>query len=190
MCPPPLEPPFYGGRQLGGLGGYRKGVGGSADTLYLVFRSRSLGGMRESGTPLVESAFVAVGSSCAVWKCRAARCAAPMAENGPGTLARQSQAQSWNCNSCNFPHSQAPVGRRKFRPATPFLRAGNFLPNLRDNPRNGGPGVSGPMGTKCPSAASPGDSLVTFLSLRKSLAARRQRNLLRKKDGSEIPRKK
>ena len=37
-------------------------------------------------------------------------------------------------------------------------------------PVNGGPGVSGPMGTKCPSAASPGDSLVTFSSLRKSLA--------------------
>ena len=35
---------------------------------------------------------------------------------------------------------------------------------------NGGPGVSGPMGTKCPSAASPGDPLGTFPSLGKYLA--------------------
>ena len=32
------------------------------------------------------------------------------------------------------------------------------------------------MGTKCPSAASPGDPLVTFPSLGKSLAVRRRRN--------------
>ena len=37
-------------------------------------------------------------------------------------------------------------------------------------PVNGGPGVSGPMGTKCPSAASPGDPLGTFPSLGKYLA--------------------
>ena len=33
-------PPFYGGRQLGSLGGHRKGAGGSADRLPLVFRCR------------------------------------------------------------------------------------------------------------------------------------------------------
>ena len=54
-------PPFYGGRQLGKLVHRRKGAGGSVDTPPLVFRSRSLSGMRESGTPLFESAFVAVG---------------------------------------------------------------------------------------------------------------------------------
>ena len=37
-------------------------------------------------------------------------------------------------------------------------------------PVNGGPGVSGPMGTKCPSAASPGDPLVSFPSRGKKLA--------------------
>ena len=34
---------------------------GSADTLLLVFRFRWLGGNREPGIPLFESAFVAVG---------------------------------------------------------------------------------------------------------------------------------
>ena len=55
------RPPFYGGSQLGSLGSHRKGAGGSADTLPLVFRCRWLGGNRELGTPLVKSAFVAVG---------------------------------------------------------------------------------------------------------------------------------
>ena len=32
------------------------------------------------------------------------------------------------------------MARREFRPATQILRAGNFLPGPRDNPRNGGPG--------------------------------------------------
>ena len=69
------------------------------------------------------------------------------------------------------------MARRKFRPATQILRAGNFaILGRYASPRNGGPGVSGPMGTKCPSAASPGDPLVTFPSLGKSLAARRRRN--------------
>ena len=94
----------------------------------------------------------------------------------PGALVRQSQAHQRDRTSFNFCKGQGPVARREFRPATQILRAGNFMPGRRGNPRNGGPGVSGPMGTKCPSAASPGDSLVTFSSLRKSLAARRRRS--------------
>ena len=49
-------------------------------------------------------------------------------------------------------------------------------------PRNGGPGDSGPMGTKCASAASPGDPLVSFPSLGKKLAARRRRNPPQKRE--------
>ena len=59
---PPVPP--YRGRQLGDLGGYRKGAGSSADWFSLVFRCRSLGKGRELGTPLMESAFVAVGLKC------------------------------------------------------------------------------------------------------------------------------
>ena len=59
---PPV--PRYRGRQLGDLGGYRKGAGSSADRFSLVFRCRSLGKGRELGTPLMESAFVAVGLKC------------------------------------------------------------------------------------------------------------------------------
>ena len=59
---PPV--PRYRGRQLGDLGGYRKGAGSSADWFSLVFRCRSLGKGRELGTPLMESAFVAVGLKC------------------------------------------------------------------------------------------------------------------------------
>ena len=59
---PPV--PRYRGRQLGDLGGYRKGAGSSADWFSLVFRCRSLGKGRELGTPLMESAFVAVELKC------------------------------------------------------------------------------------------------------------------------------
>ena len=39
-----------------------------------------------------------------------------------------------------FWESQGPVARREFRPATQILRAGNFLPGPRVNPRKRGPG--------------------------------------------------
>ena len=39
-----------------------------------------------------------------------------------------------------FLQGQGPVARREFRPATQILRAGNFLPGPRGNPRKRGPG--------------------------------------------------
>ena len=57
-----------------------------------------------------------------------------------------------------------------------ILRAGNFLPAPRDNPRNGGPGVRRIWTRSVHPEPSPGDPLVTFPSLGKSLAARRRRN--------------
>ena len=39
-----------------------------------------------------------------------------------------------------FLQTQGPVARREFRPATQILRAGNFLPGPRVNPRKRGPG--------------------------------------------------
>ena len=99
------------------------------------------------------------------------RAPAPTAELAPGALARQTQAQKLDRTSGKFSPTQGPSGPgRKRRQALLALRAGNFAELLRRGPRNGGPGVSGPMGTKCPSAASPGDPLVTFPSLGKSLA--------------------
>ena len=74
-----------------------------------------------------------------------------------------------------FLQTQGPVARREFRPATQILRAGNFLPSPRGNPRKWGSGGKPTWRTKFAPAASPGDSLVTFSSLRKSLAARRRR---------------
>ena len=97
--------------------------------------------------------------------------------NGPGALVRQSQARLWNRIRPKFLQTQGPVARIEWQKATQILRAENPTPSQRGNPRNGGPGVSGPMGTKCPSAASPGDPLVSFPSLGKKLAARRRRNI-------------
>ena len=75
---------------------------------------------------------------------------APTAKNGSGTLVRKRQAQKRNRSNCNFPHSQAPVGRKGPLAATQILRAGNFLPNLRDNPRNGGSrGPTPPVRGRC-----------------------------------------
>ena len=56
----------------------------------------------------------------------------------PGAVVEAQQRQ--------FLNSQGPVARREFRPATQILRAGYVLPSLSGNSRNGGPGVSGPMG--------------------------------------------
>ena len=57
-----------------------------------------------------------------------------------------------------------------------ILRAGNFLPAPRDNPRNGGPGVRRIWTRSVHPEPSPGDPLVSFPSLGKKLAARRRRN--------------
>ena len=56
----------------------------------------------------------------------------------PGAVVEAQQRQ--------FLNSQGPVARREFRPAPQILRAGYVLPRLSGNSRNGGPGVSGPMG--------------------------------------------
>ena len=113
-----------------------------------------------------------MGGSLSKW---AARCAAPTAGDGPGALAEKSQAQERDRNSGNFCRARAQRPGGNLGTHSDFARRKGVVTS-RGNPRNGGPGESGPMGTKCPSAASPGDSLVTFSSLRKSLAARRRRS--------------
>src|SRR5699024_4666910 len=73
------------------------------------------------------------------------------------------------------PHSQAPVGRKEPLTATQILRAGNFLPNLRDNPRNGGSRGWGSWRmrrSRIRLSPPPGAFLVTFWASKKSLAAR------------------
>ena len=161
------------------------------------------------------------GSSCAVWKCRAARCAvptvyaeaprpfvgaghwparhiedgkaarpggralqgrtpvvagghmgaAPTAEIRPGALARQSQAHSLNRTSSNFykPRAQWPGGNLERH--SDFARRKFCLDLQVCVPRNGGPGVRRIWTRSVHPEPSPGDSLVTFSSLRKSLAA-------------------
>ena len=49
-----------------------------------------------------------------------------------------------------FLQTQGPVARENTRNATQILRAGNFLPGSRDNPRNGVRGKAN-MSTKCSS---------------------------------------
>ena len=97
--------------------------------------------------------------------------AAPTAEIRPGALVRQSQAHALNRTSSNFckPRAQWPggnlerhsdVARRKF-----------CLDLQVCVPRNGGPGARRIWTRSVHPEPSPGDSLVTFSSLRKSLAA-------------------
>ena len=85
-------------------------------------------------------------------------------------LARHSQAQKWSRTRSNFPQTQGPMARKEPLTATQILRAEMFCSLQGVTPVTGVPGVSGPMGTKCPSAASPGDPLVSFPSLGKKLA--------------------
>ena len=62
----------------------------------------------------------------------------PYGGNAPGALVRQSQARLWSRIWPNFPHSQGPVARKEPLAATQILRAGNFLPASRGNPRKWG----------------------------------------------------
>ena len=101
------RPPFYGGSQLGSLGSHRKGAGGSADTLPLVFRCRWLGGNRELGTPLVKSAFVAVGLKLCGGKRRAGEDTRPYGGYR---------------NSCIFCRARYPHRTVPGRPSVPPLR--------------------------------------------------------------------
>ena len=108
--------PILWERQLGRPFRRRKGAGGSVDTLYLVFRCRWLGGNRGPGTPLFESAFVAVGLKCGSGKrqiratlrfSRRARCPHRAVLGRPGVppLRRESK-----------PDSASGTGNREGRP--------------------------------------------------------------------------
>ena len=90
-------------------------------------------------------------------------------------LARQTQARLWNRISLNFPQTQGPVARWEFRHSLRFCAPEMFCLTKGVTPVIGVRGKA-TMSTKCSSGAVPGDSLVTFSSLRKSLAARRRRN--------------
>ena len=96
-------------------------------------------------------------------------CAAPT-DYGPGALAEKSQARLWNRIGCNFCTPRARWPGLNGEKALRFCAPEALLDVSGVAPVNGGPGVSGPMGTKCPSAASPGDPLVSFPSLGKKLA--------------------
>ena len=89
-------------------------------------------------------------------------CARTVSSANPGAAVEPHRVQFWE--------NQAPVGREESRKATQILRAENYLPSPRGNPRNGGPGVRRIWTRSVHPEPSPGDSLVTFSSLRKSLA--------------------
>ena len=114
--PPAPWTPILRERQLGGLYSLRKGAGGSVDSLFLVFRCRWLGTNRGLGTPLVESAFVAVGLKL----CRGGgiKCKpSPLGEGAPvRTLGRM---RSIHQNRLCLP----PIIETG-RPSVPLLRAG------------------------------------------------------------------
>ena len=82
-----------------------------------------------------------------------------------GAAVEPHQHQFWEC--------QGPVARREYRLPLRFC-APKLLQYFQVRvPRNGGPGVSGPMDlggakrSRSPSVASPGDPLVTFPSMGK-----------------------
>ena len=79
--------------------------------------------------------------------------------------------------------NSGPSGPEGIAEATQILRAGNFLPVPRDNPRNGGSRGWGSWRmrrSRIRLAPPPSAFLVTFWASKKSLAARRRRNPPRK----------
>ena len=82
----------------------------------------------------------------------------------PGAVVKPHQRQ--------FLQTQGPVAREESRKATPFLRAGNDAQSLRSASSVTGDRGKGEYGRiSAHPEPSPGDSLVTFSSMRKSLAA-------------------
>ena len=108
----PLTPrtPILRERQLGSMVRRRKGAGGSVDTPPLVFRSRSLGGMRESGTPLFESAFVAVGLKLCGGERRAGEDTRPYGRNRTGSVGSAMPGAAVEPHHSKFSAKPAPSG--------------------------------------------------------------------------------
>src|SRR5699024_7170744 len=130
---------------------------GSADCFSLVFRCRWPGNSRGLGTPLFDSAFVAVGLKLCDGGRQAAQCAAPTVflcgDSGrrvqeaapygpaptatcsaePGAVVEPQQRQ--------FLQTQGPVARMEPQKAAQILRAGNFA-----QPRRYVPPVMGVLG--------------------------------------------
>ena len=107
----------------------------------------------------------------------------PLRRNWTGAVGWESQAQLRNCTSLQFLDSQGPVARLEFRHALRFCAPEMFCPPQGITTVNGVRGKA-TMSTKCSSGAVPGDPLVTFPSLGKSLAARRRRNSQRRSPGA------
>ena len=118
----------------------------------------------------------------------------PYGRNRTGSVGSAKPGANAEPHHLKFSTKPGPLwARREMKSTTQISRAGNVLLTSRGDPRNRGPGADSPCQgemarrarggresrhwrTEFASAASPGDSLVTFSSLRKSLAARRRRN--------------
>ena len=88
---------------------------------------------------------------------RAAQCAAPTAKADRKRWlgkARRSCGIAWPLNFCK---PRARRARKESQATTQILRAGNILPDSRDNPRNGGPGVRRIWTRSVHPEPSPGD---------------------------------
>ena len=137
---------------------------------------------REYDAPLFDSAFVTVGLKLCGGDRRAARCAAPTGYP-QGVFFRKGRTPAEPCSgrpqgsplrgktdrerwfgklrrSCEIAAAAifanpGPSGPEEIAETTPFLRAGNIAKPNRYASTVMGSGESGPMGTKCPSAASP-----------------------------------
>ena len=80
----------------------------------------------------------------------------PPAVNGPGTVCLANPGAEMEPQNLEFLLTQAPVGRREFRPAAQILRAGNIAgPDRYASPIIGVRGKA-TMSTKCSSEPSPG----------------------------------
>ena len=79
----------------------------------------------------------------------------PYEEKRTGSVGSVNSGAVVKSQSPQFLQTQGPVARREFRQATQILRAGNFSRVYRRTSPVMGSGESGPMGTKCPTAASP-----------------------------------
>ena len=112
------------------------------------------------------------------------RCARPRAAKGrpyrgkrTGSVGSAKPGANVKPHHLKFSTKPGPQwARKELQSITQILRAGNTPPSRRDDPRNGGLGVRRIWTRSVHIEPFPSDSLVTFSSLRKSLAVRRRRN--------------
>ena len=128
QCRPPPGPPLYGGRQLGGMAGRRKGAGGMG-----IDAASPTAADAQVGFPVWRFSRLRA-RLCAGWGTSCAVVEGGGSLHPPGALAAPQEAREGNPALFHYPPHQGPVARRELGFPLKFPRAGTASPGIRRIP--------------------------------------------------------